>query len=545
MGTLTLNQRHRIYRRAAERTGIHSPLLTALYRVQCKPRLADGETGLGISPAHQIALQQIMTFKQQVEVAASTLRALTSQLTVAGWKGKEIWDSVTGSYTDAFVQTVAQGFLAPANDVTAARLESCHANKLLDAYRQECQMPELPLDQSFLETVLLEFVAQVPVHYLSLPPQQAALLEAVRLWFKQDDRAQALAILLPNATAPVDDFEGDRALLRAIQPFAEEYAGYPHQREALLLLVQRWRQLATREQAIATLAVDRSPAVSPKTFDAALMTLIQQIPYRYEKKSEQRSALLESFQQWQQLETRGDAMIVLGVNPALFATETPDPDELAAAANLVDRALLDFFARLPATYQGTEQQRSALFQLAQRWYQLLDREQTIWFLARELNQQATTQHPDLPPLRPPEQSRLTRPSNWTPTNLQLDVPIVPGGDFLWADATQVGVFLPTNQASVDAIIEMAGAFQSVQDRLERSLRILYWYCPVIEGLGRGLADYFALGDAIAFYCPGYTAAQLYWFLDAWWLGGLGYSQQFPYLCFIDNRSYRARWYLDH
>jgi len=545
MGTLTLNQRHMIYRRAAERAGIHFPLLTALYRVQRKPQLTDGETGLGISPAHQVALQQLTTFKQQVEVAASTVRALTSQLTVEGWKGKEIWDSVTGAYTAAFIQTVAQGFLAPANDATAARLEACHAGKLLDAYRQECQVSKLPLDQSFLEATLLEFVTQVPVYYLSLPHQQIALLEAVRLWFKQDDRAQTLATLLPDATDPVDDFEGDRALLRAIQPFAEEYAGYPHQREALLLMVQRWRQLATREQAIATLAINRSPTVKLETFDAALMSLVQEIPYRYEKNAEHRSALLESFQQWHQLESRADAMIALGVNPALFATEIPDPTELAAAANLVDRALLDFFARLPTVYRAIEPQRSALFHLAQQWYQLPDREQTIWLLARELGQQANTRYPNVLPLLPAEPSRLSRPSSWTPMNLQLYVPIVQGGDFLWADATQVGVFLPTNQASVDAIIEMATAFQSVQDRFERSLKILYWYCPAIEGLGRDLADYFALGDAIAFYCPGYTAAQLYWFLDAGWHGGLGYSQQFPYLCFINNRPYRTRWYLEH
>lgn len=546
IGQLTPNQRQASYRQAAERTGIHLPLLAALHQVQGSPELRDGETGLGISPANQITLQQVSRFDSQVQVAANTVRGLTDHLTVAGWKGKDIWNAVTGSYTEEFLDQVAQGWLAPPSDTTAARLEACNQQALTQAYQSEwqaCDGVEVPADQSFLDGALLQFAEQVPVHYVHLPYQREALLAALRLWQKQDTTATAIAALVPNPSGTaLDEFTLDRQLLQTLNQFPTNYAGYPHQREALLRLVQQWRQLTSRARAIASLALDTSPQLNPAIFDSALIAQVQSMLQTYRKKNEQRSALLEGFCRWQHHDNRTDAMIALGVNPKILTGETPSQTALTSAANVVDQALLDFFRRVPAIYVSTDTQREALLQLTQRWHDLTNREQTLAFLVEFLSDRshANRRSPAAISIPQPPFPAAT-PAQWTCDNLQLFAPILPNGDFLWADATRGGVFLPPNQATVDTIIQMATAMQMICDRLPQPLQIICWYCPIGEELGGETSDRFALGDAIAFYSFGFTAAQLYWWLDPWWQGGLGYYAQFPYLCLVDIRHQRARW----
>jgi hypothetical protein len=540
MTTLTPNQRQAIYRKAAERAGIHHPILAALHQTHGNPKLDQGETGLGISPAHLIPLAQVSTFVNQVEIAANTIRCLTNQLTVTGWKGKELWDIAKGRYTTSFLQAIADGFLAPASDPTSARLEACDGEVLTQTYQQLCDSLAVPADQSFLQEALPQFVRQVPNHYFSLPYQQAALLEAARIWQKQDTTAAAIAQLVPDSPA-IDRFELDQALLQALYTWLETNADYPHHWQALLALVQRWRRLTSQEAAIADLQGDSSPAFDLANLDPALLAMVQRIPQHYLRSSEQRAALLEGFQQWQQFPNRADATIALGVNPAILTSRSPSSEELVAAAALIDRALLDFYRQLPLAYRGQPQQRQALLHLAERWYGVADQEQARWALAADLTQLATDHHRAVTIPVP----SLTLPTDgfpkWTPDNLQLFAPIVPRGDCLWVDATRGGVFLPPNQATVDQIVEMATAIQLVRDRLHQPITIVCWYCPVGEDLGGDTADRFALGDAIAFYSLGYTAQQLYWLLDPWWRGGLGYYAQFPYLCIVDIRHPYARW----
>ena len=90
------DQRNNYYLIEAARTGIHKPILAALYEVQGKPPLTDGETGLGIAPANRIPPAQVNTFPEQVQYAANTLRSLTDRLTADGWQGKDIWDAGAG-----------------------------------------------------------------------------------------------------------------------------------------------------------------------------------------------------------------------------------------------------------------------------------------------------------------------------------------------------------------------------------------------------------------------------------------------------------------
>ncbi len=540
MTILTPNQRQAIYRQAAERAGIHYPILAALHQTHGNPQLEQGETGLGISPAHSVTLAQVSTFIDQVEIAANTIRCLTNQLTVTGWKGKELWDVAIGRYTIGFLQAVADGFLAPASDPTAARLEACDGAALTQTYQQLCDRLEVPTDQSFLPKALLQFVRQVPTYYFSLPYQQAALLEAARIWQKQDTVAAAIAQLVPDSPS-IERFELDQALLQALYTWLETNANYPHQWQALLTLVQRWRRLTSQEAAIADLHGDSSPTFDLASLDPALLAMVQRIPQHYLRSSEQRAALLEGFQQWQQLPNRADATIALGVNPAILTSRSPSSEDLVAAAALIDRALLDFYRQLPLAYRGRPQQRQALLHLAQRWYGVADQEQAQWALAADLRQLATDDHRVATiPISPLTVSTADFPK-WTTDNLQLFAPIVPRGDFLWVDATRGGVFWPPNQATVDQIVEMAAAIQLIRDRLNQPITIVCWYCPVGEELGGETADRFALGDAIAFYSLGYTAQQLYWLLDPWWRGGLGYYAQFPYLCIVDIRHPYARW----
>lgn len=171
----------------------------------------------------------------------------------------------------------------------------------------------------------------------------------------------------------------------------------------------------------------------------------------------------------------------------------------------------------------------------QLWRNLETRGQTLQSLWENLKQmqRAGRDDPDAPPsptpIIPPE-----RPLHWTPETIQIHASILPNGSFTWAEATQGGTWMPIHQTTVEAIVRIATLLQQARDRLHRPFHITRWYCP--HENTRHL-----LGDAIEFYCNGLTGDQLYWFLDPWWTGGLGRSSQFPYLCYVDARSYRVRW----
>jgi uncharacterized protein YcbK (DUF882 family) len=121
--------------------------------------------------------------------------------------------------------------------------------------------------------------------------------------------------------------------------------------------------------------------------------------------------------------------------------------------------------------------------------------------------------------------------------------IIANGSFTWAEATHGGTRIPPNLATVDAIVRIAKAAQQARDRINRPFRITSWYrSPDInrEAGGASLSRHIA-GDAIDFYCDGLSGNQLYRALDPWWAGGLGRYADYPELCHIDARGYRARW----
>jgi hypothetical protein len=263
--------------------------------------------------------------------------------------------------------------------------------------------------------------------------------------------------------------------------------------------------------------------------------------------------LVEAFRLWHRLESRSATLIELGINPDLFTTAAPDQAAIARAAAQLDQALLAFMRRLPALYQGTVVQRDALLRLTQLWRALSTPEQALQSLLNDLKQMASARRdtPEAPP-QPLPLMLPTRPTHWTPDTLQLYAPIIPNGSFTWAEATNGGLDMPPNQATIAAIVRLAHCIQQARDRINRPFHVINWYLAADNANHRDAAKIkikrtgllsrrHQLGDALTFYCEGLMGAQLYWFLDPWWIGGLGHTAHAPCLCYVDARCDRSRW----
>lgn len=545
MQLLTPDQRNGLYLQAAERTGIHKPILAALYAAHHSPKLSDREVGLGISPENQVSLEQVSTFLGQVHYAASSLRSFTNRLTAEGWKGEQMWNGKAGCYSDRFLAAVANGFAPAASDPGAARLERCSFDALMAAYQEDIAADWQAVGQAKIanvDTHLLNFVQQVPNHYYRLPSQRAALQELVRLWSKQDTIEQTLKALELPENLP--EFQQEAALLQRLLQTAQTFAGYPHQREALLQLVRVWRQLDSRERAIASLVESDSPALDPAVVDTALVTLVQQIPQQYRSLGDQRDTLLEWFCLWQGIRARSDALVALGVSPEVLSRETLSAQDAAATAAQIDRGLITVLQQVPHSYEQTPGDREILLRLAQLWRKVDSPDQTLQSLCQDLSQMqhARPGSVDAPPVPLPLELPK-RPASWTPETIQLFAPIMPNGSLTWADATRGGINLPMNQAAVDAIVRVAELAEHACNRLGRPLHILNWYSPIDSPTRTNTlpGDRYSLGDAIVGYCEGLSGDQLFWFLDPWWSGGLGRFTQYPYLCHLDAQPNRVRW----
>jgi hypothetical protein len=234
----------------------------------------------------------------------------------------------------------------------------------------------------------------------------------------------------------------------------------------------------------------------------------------------------------------------LGIDPQVLLNNTEDATAMAAAAAQIDQALLAFWQRVPVRYDGTDIQREALIRLVQIWRRLEGRTPTVQSLFDDLRRMERANRDSMDAMPAPVPVPLpTRPARWTPDNLQLEMSILPNGNFTWAEATRGGTRVPETQATVDAIVRIATLAQEARDRIGRPFRVTSWYRPpeVNARVGGASQSRHIVGDAIDFYVPGLTGKQLYWALDPWWPGGLGRYTQYPYLCHLDARGYRARW----
>ena len=551
MTTLLPDQRNNYYLIEAARAGIHKPILAALYEVHNQPRLMDGETGLGIVPTNQIDMAQVNTFAEQVQFAANTVRSLTDALIGQGWPGGDIWDTRAGRYADRFLEAIASGYTPPLTDSSSAQLEPSSFEALRQAYLEDIDTDysgaQLPKNLVELDSALLAFAERVPPNYTRLDHQRQALVEAVRIW-RQLDTGLAVyeALNLPEQDQVPDEPALDKALVEFAQSAVRYYSGYPNQREALIRLVQLWREMDSREEAIEWL-LENDPFVNETNLpiiDPALMAFVQQVPSLYQGRGDQRFALTEGYRRWFGLDSRSTAIAKLGVDPDDLVNNADNQAALVAAARTLDRALIDFVRQIPTLYQQTEEQREALIRMVQIWRRLEGRIPTIQALFDDLRQleRADPTSPDAVPVPVPAPIPA-RPRQWTPRNIQLDASIIPNGNFTWAEATRGGARMPPDQATVDAMVRIARLAQQARDRIGRPFLITSWYRPpeINRRVGGASRSRHIVGDAIDFYCNGLTGNQVYWALDPWWPGGLGRYGRFPALVHLDAREYKARW----
>jgi hypothetical protein len=155
------------------------------------------------------------------------------------------------------------------------------------------------------------------------------------------------------------------------------YGGYPQQREALIRVAQLWRQMRTREEAIASLKTNSSPEQNLSLIDPALMAFVQRVPDLYQGQGSQRHALTEAFRIWRQLDSRATALATLGIQAEQLNASTTNRTEMLNLATQMDRELLRFVRRLPGDYQELDHQREALIRLVQLWRSLSTRNQTL------------------------------------------------------------------------------------------------------------------------------------------------------------------------
>ncbi len=125
----------------------------------------------------------------------------------------------------------------------------------------------------------------------------------------------------------------------------------------------------------------------------------------------------------------------------------------------------------------------------------------------------------------------------------LSEPIVPNGNFTWAEATKNGSRIPVSRDITYGIIRIARVMEEVRSRMgNRPIRVNSWYRDPASNKAAGGARFsrHMSGDAVDFVVIGIHATSVYSELNRWWgsRGGLASSSIFTH---IDGRGYYARW----
>lgn len=125
----------------------------------------------------------------------------------------------------------------------------------------------------------------------------------------------------------------------------------------------------------------------------------------------------------------------------------------------------------------------------------------------------------------------------------LSEPIIPDGNFTWAEATKSGSRIPESRDIAYGIIRIARVMEEVRSRMgNRPISVNSWYRDPASNKAAGGATYsrHMSGDAVDFVVTGIHAYTVYAELNSWWgsRGGLASSSIFTH---IDARGYYARW----
>lgn len=386
MATTALDREAHLFHMAAQRAGIHMPILPALQEAHDQPT-PDGERGLGLTSSKA---EQVDSLPDQVQEAALVVRKLTDTLIQSGWRADRIWQADPGQYSPEVLAVLARGF--EDKSTPSPRLAGCTLDRLTAAYQRFCALERgaqaapattaiAPANSIFnLDRALLDTIERLPQFYQGYVHQREALLEATRIWRGLPTREDTLVSLgLPALN--YTDSALDTALVNFIRRLSPNYSGFPHQREALLRLVQIWRQLDSRQSTVTSLG-DSNLNLLPRNYDPALLSFVLRVPAFYGGLGSQRNATAEAVRMWRDLDSRNAALTSLGVNPIVFAN--PAAPEATTAAAQLDRELVGFLQRLPAAYRGTLNQRGALTRLVQLWRGLDTQQEAIGSLETDL-----------------------------------------------------------------------------------------------------------------------------------------------------------------
>ena len=150
-----------------------------------------------------------------------------------------------------------------------------------------------------------------------------------------------------------------------------------------------------------------------------------------------------------------------------------------------------------------------------------------------------------PPPTPPVIDKPTGPFRLPgfSSTFYLSEPIVPNGNFTWAEATKNGSRIPVDRNVTYGIIRIARVMEEVRARLgDRPISVNSWYRDPASNraVGGALYSRHMSGDAIDFVVSGLHSYTVYDRLNRWWgsRGGLASSSIFTH---IDARGYYARW----
>jgi len=105
----------------------------------------------------------------------------------------------------------------------------------------------------------------------------------------------------------------------------------------------------------------------------------------------------------------------------------------------------------------------------------------------------------------------------------LAQPIIPNGNFNWAEATKNGSRIPRTKAEVDNILALAKPLQQAREQLGRSFRVTSWYRPepYNSRVGGARRSQHLGGRAADLVVSGMNGRQVARELIAWWPGGVG------------------------
>lgn len=150
-----------------------------------------------------------------------------------------------------------------------------------------------------------------------------------------------------------------------------------------------------------------------------------------------------------------------------------------------------------------------------------------------------------PPKPPVPDNRPTGPFRLPgfSSTFYLSEPIIPNGNFTWAEATKNGSRIPVSRDVTYGIIRVARVIEEVRTRMgNRPIRVNSWYRDPASNraVGGALYSRHMSGDAIDFVVVGVHSYSVYDQLNSWWgsRGGLASSSIFTH---IDTRGYYARW----